>query len=612
MLSEAVLDKIRQLPLQPGVYLWKNEQGRIIYVGKAVALRNRVRSYLRQDARRSPKVAAMMRQAADVETMVVANEMEALLLENTLIKKHHPRYNIMLRDDKTYPYIKVTVQEPYARVFMTRRMIRDGARYFGPFADAQAVHRIITLLQRTFQLRSCRTMRQDRPCLQYHLQHCPAPCAQKITQADYAQAVRQALAILEGRDKHLVVTLTAKMNRAAARMEFEKAAAYRDQIQAVTVIQGQQHVTQVGGGDMDVVALVSEAGQTCVQVYIVRQGRLLGRETFSLENGAEERESRLTEVVLDQYYAAAGEIPAEIVVAALAHPQAYAERWRKRCGRSVRITIPLRGMKKKLLTMAEENGRLLLAQRRLQWQHDRDKTMGAVEALAQIFDLPRLPLRMECFDISHTQGLETVASMVVFENGRPAKREYRRFKLQTVQGKPDDFKSMAEIMRRRYGEKDWPVPDLIVIDGGLGQLHAALPVIRQAGCEAPVISLAKRLEEVFTEHTTHPVILSHHTPELQLLQAIRDESHRFAITYHRTLRGKRALVSILDHIEGIGPKRRRALWQAFKNLEEMKQADVETLAAVPGMNRQVAENVYQFFRLGTDEKRKLTGVAKSV
>ena len=314
----------------------------------------------------------------------------------------------------------------------------------------------------------------------------------------------------------------------------------------------------------------------------------------------------MTEAVIDQYYTAQSFIPRDIVVAAVAEQEDCERRLSQLKGQQVNVIIPQRGSKKKLLAMAEENARVLLEQRRLQWQHDTDKTSGAVQALARVLDLPSLPERMECFDISHTQGIETVASMVVFENGQPARSEYRRFKLKTVQGKPDDFKSMAEIMERRYNEKDWPVPDLIVIDGGKGQLHAALPVIRQAGCEAPVISLAKRIEEVFVEGRSDSIILSHHTPELQLLQAIRDEAHRFAITYHRHLRGKRSLVSILDHIEGIGPARRKALWQHFKTLDDMKKAEIEELAAVPGMTRQTAENVYYFFRLGTDEKRKQT------
>lgn len=604
-LSEAVLDKVRNLTIQPGVYLWKNDRGQIIYVGKAVNLRNRVRSYVRHDAKRAPKVSAMMSHAADVETIVVANEMEALILENTLIKKHRPRYNIMLRDDKTYPYIKVTVQEEYPRVFMTRRVHRDGARYFGPFADAGAVHRVLKLIQRAFRIRSCRTMQANRPCLQYHLHHCDAPCVHYITKGEYGKLVEQAVDILEGRDTGVVRTLQEQMESAADAMEFEKAAMYRDQITAVKVIQEQQNITTVGGGDMDVLGFAGDAGQTCVQIYTIRQGRLMGRETFSLENSADETAAALTSAVLDQYYVDGVFVPKEIVVSAVEDKEDYERRLTLQKGQNVALVIPQRGIKKKLLTMAEDNARVLLEQRRLQWQHDTDKTSGAVEALARVLDLPRLPERMECFDISHTQGIETVASMVVFEHGRPAKQEYRRFKLKTVQGKPDDFKSMAEIMGRRYGERDWPAPDLIVIDGGKGQLHAALPIIREAGCEAPVISLAKRIEEVFVEGRSDSIILSHHTPELQLLQAIRDEAHRFAITYHRSLRGKRNLVSILDHIEGIGPKRRKALWGAFKNLDAMKAATVEELAAVPGMTRQAAENVYYFFRLGTDEKRKV-------
>lgn len=604
-LSEAVLEKVNNLTTQPGVYLWKNEQGRIIYVGKAVNLRNRVKSYVRKDSNRAVKVAAMMSHAVDLETIVVANEMEALILENTLIKKYHPHYNIMLRDDKTYPYIKVTIQEDYPRITMTRRVLRDGARYFGPFADATAVHYVLKLLQQAFHIRTCRTLKATRPCLQYHLGHCDAPCVHYITKEDYRALVQRGLDVLEGRDTTLVRELQEQMERCAENLEFEKAALCRDRIEAIKVIQAQQNiVTQ--GGDMDVLGLSSDAGQTCVQVYTIRNGKVMGRETFSLENSDDATPAVMIEAIIDQYYTADTFIPKEIVVAAVAEQEDCERRLSQLKGQQVTIIVPQRGIKKKLLAMAEENARVLLEQRRLQWQHDREKTSGAVRALAQVLDLPCLPERMECFDISHTQGIETVASMVVFENGQPARKEYRRFKLKTVQGKPDDFKSMAEIMERRYNEKEWPVPDLIVIDGGKGQLHAALPVIRQAGCEAPVISLAKRIEEVFVEGRSDSIILSHHTPELQLLQAIRDEAHRFAITYHRHLRGKRSLVSILDHVEGIGPARRKALWQHFKTLDDMKQASIEDLAAVPGMTRQAAENVYYFFHLGTDEKRKKT------
>lgn len=600
---EDVLEKIKQLTTEPGVYLWKDEKGRILYVGKAVNLRNRVKSYVRKDSNRAVKVAAMMSHAVDLETIVVANEPEALILENTLIKKHHPRYNIMLRDDKTYPYIKVTVQEEYPRVFMTRRVQRDGARYFGPFADAGAVHRVLNLMQVALHLRTCRSMKVARPCLQYHLGHCDAPCMNYISKDDYRRQAELAVDALEGRNRRLVNDLRDKMEEAAAGLAFEKAAMYRDQLEALAAVKEQQDIVTTGAGDSDIIGFAVEAGQTCVQIYMIRSGKLMGREIFHIENGDDETSSSLTAAVLDQYYVNGVFVPKEIVVAAVERKEEYERRLSAQKGRNVSLIVPRRGMKKRLLEMAETNARVLLEQRRLQWQHDKDKTSGTVEALARVLDLPCLPERMECFDISHTQGIETVASMVVFEHGRPAKSEYRRFKLKTVQGKPDDFASMAEIMERRYSEKDWPEPDLIIIDGGKGQLHAALPVIRQAGTEATVISLAKRIEEIFVEGRSESVILSHHTPELQLLQAIRDEAHRFAITYHRKLRGKRSLVSVLDHIEGIGPKRRKAIWQTFRTLKEIKAASVEELASVEGMNKTAAENVYYFFRLEKSEKQ---------
>lgn len=600
---EDVLEKIKQLTTEPGVYLWKDEKGRILYVGKAVNLRNRVKSYVRKDSNRAVKVAAMMSHAVDLETIVVANEPEALILENTLIKKHHPRYNIMLRDDKTYPYIKVTVQEEYPRVFMTRRVQRDGARYFGPFADAGAVHRVLKLVQVALHLRTCRSMKVARPCLQYHLGHCDAPCMNYISKDDYRRQAELAVDALEGRNRRLVNDLRNKMEAAAAGLAFEKAAMYRDQLEALAAVKEQQDIVTTGAGDSDIIGFAVEAGQTCVQIYMIRGGKLMGREIFHIENGDDETSSSLTAAVLDQYYVNGVFVPKEIVVAAVERKEEYERRLSAQKGRNVSLIVPRRGMKKRLLEMAETNARVLLEQRRLQWQHDKDKTSGAVEALARVLDLPCLPERMECFDISHTQGIETVASMVVFEHGRPAKSEYRRFKLKTVQGKPDDFASMAEIMERRYSEKDWPEPDLIIIDGGKGQLHAALPVIRQAGTEATVISLAKRIEEIFVEGRGESIILSHHTPELQLLQAIRDEAHRFAITYHRKLRGKRSLVSVLDHIEGIGPKRRKAIWQTFRTLKEIKAASVEELASVEGMNKTAAENVYYFFRLEKSEKQ---------
>jgi excinuclease ABC subunit C len=419
--SEVVLEKVNNLTTSPGVYLWKDESGRIIYVGKAINLRNRVKSYVRKDSSRSPKVTAMMSHAVDLETIVVANEMEALILENTLIKEHHPKYNIMLRDDKTYPYIKVTLQDPYPRICMTRRVRRDGARYFGPFADAGAVHRTIKLMQQAFFIRPCQSMKVSRPCLQYHMKRCQAPCMDLVDQTDYQAQVLQAVDVLEGHDTSLLRELQQSMAAAADNLEFEKAAMFRDQIQAIKVIQEQQNVV-IRSGDMDVIGLARVAGQTGVQIYTIRGGKLLGRENFSLENSADETEEDLTAAILDQYYNGNTFIPREIIVPAIADAASYERLLTEHQGQAVSIIVPQRGTKKNLLAMATENARVLLEQRRLQWQHDRDKTTGAVEALARILDLPRLPERMECFDISHIQGAETVASMVVFEQGRPARK----------------------------------------------------------------------------------------------------------------------------------------------------------------------------------------------
>lgn len=604
MVSEDVLEKISHLPTTPGVYLWRDQYKRIIYVGKAINLRNRVRSYVRQDSNRAPKVTAMMRRAEDVEVIQTKTEMEALILENTLIKEHHPKYNIMLRDDKTYPYLKVTVQEEFPRVIMVRRMERDGAKYFGPFTDVTAVHQTIKLFRRHFPLRTCQSMKVNRPCLQYHLGFCEAPCVGLVSSEQYRTYIEQIVQVLEGKHIPLLDELKLSMEEAAESLDFEKAATFRDQLQALDKLREKQRmVTQ--RGDIDVIGLAMEGLMVCVQVFFIRQGRLLGRENFFIKNEGDDAETIMTDFV-KQYYSGASFVPKEVLLPYDTEERSLFESWFSEMkGQRVDVSVPQRGFKRDLLKMAAENAENFLAERRRQWQHDLDKSGGAVKKLAEVLDLPRLPERMECFDISHTQGSETVASMVVFEDGKPAKKEYRRFKLKTVQGKPDDFKSMAEIMERRYGnETEWPMPDLIIIDGGKGQLNAALPLIRAVGVtDVPVISLAKRIEEVFVEGQSESIILSHHSPELQLLQQIRDEAHRFAITYHRKLRGKRNLESILDHIEGIGPKRRKALWDALGTLEKIKDASVEELSSVPGMNKKSAEAVYNFFRLSKEEKR---------
>ena len=592
-----ILEKVSHLPTTPGVYLWRDKYQRIIYVGKAINLRNRVRSYVQQDVNRSVKVTAMMRRAWDVETIQTKTEMEALILEATLIKEHHPKYNIMLRDDKTYPYVKITVQEDFPRLFMTRRLERDGAKYFGPFTDVTAVHHVLRILRSYYPLRTCKSMKVERPCLQYHMHYCEGPCMNYVTVESYRRYIDDIVALFEGKQVQVIQEITSKMEQASEDLEFELAAKYRDDLLSIQKVQEKQRmVTQ--RGDMDVLGMAIDGPMVCIQLFFIRSGRLLGRENYFVQHEGDSPELVMTEFI-KQYYGGSTFIPKELLLPMdSADRELFSEWFTSMKGQQVEVSVPQRGYKKDLIKMAEENAQNFLAERRRQWQYTIDKAGGAVKKLAEVLDLPRLPERMECYDISHMQGAETVASMVVFEGGKPAKREYRRFKLKTVQGKPDDFASMAEIMERRYGnEKDWPIPDLIIIDGGKGQLNAALPVIRAMGVtDVPVISLAKRIEEVFVEGESESVILEHHTPELQLLQQIRDEAHRFAITYHRRLRGKRNLESVLDHIEGIGPKRRKALYKHFGNLDAMRVAELEELESVEGMNKKAALAVYEFFR----------------
>nr|WP_305798481.1 excinuclease ABC subunit UvrC [Veillonella sp. CHU740] len=592
-----ILEKVSHLPTTPGVYLWRDKYQRIIYVGKAINLRNRVRSYVQQDVNRSVKVTAMMRRAWDVETIQTKTEMEALILEATLIKEHHPKYNIMLRDDKTYPYVKVTVQEDFPRLFMTRRLERDGAKYFGPFTDVTAVHHVLRILRSYYPLRTCKSMKVERPCLQYHMHYCEGPCMNYVTVESYRKYIDDIVALFEGKQVQVIEEITSKMEQASEDLEFELAAKYRDDLLSIQKVQEKQRmVTQ--RGDMDVLGMAIDGPMACIQLFFIRSGRLLGRENYFVQHEGDSPELVMTEFI-KQYYGGSTFIPKELLLPMdSVDRELFSEWFSSMKGQQVDVSVPQRGYKKDLIKMAEENAQNFLAERRRQWQYTIDKSGGAVKKLAEVLDLPRLPERMECYDISHMQGAETVASMVVFEGGKPAKREYRRFKLKTVQGKPDDFASMAEIMERRYGnEKDWPMPDLIIIDGGKGQLNAALPVIRAMGVtDVPVISLAKRIEEVFVEGESESIILEHHTPELQLLQQIRDEAHRFAITYHRRLRGKRNLESVLDHVEGIGPKRRKALYKHFGNLDAMRVAELEELESVEGMNKKAALAVYEFFR----------------
>lgn len=595
-MTETVAEKLQVLPDRPGCYLMKNDQGKIIYVGKAVNLKRRVRSYFQSNARHSPKVKSMVARIADLETIITHSEIEALILECNLIKKHRPKYNISLRDDKTYPYIKVTMAEEYPRLYATRRVLKDGSRYFGPFTNAGAMHETIKLLRQLFMLRTCRKMNTQRPCLQYHIHRCLAPCAGKVSSEKYRKIMEAVCLFLEGRSDTVVQKLQRDMLQAAENLEFETAARLRDQLAAVEQVRAKQNIV-TGSGDQDAVGLARSALGTCAQVFFVRSGKLVGRDHFLLNGSEEEDDGAVLAAFLKQYYSRAAFIPREILLPFPVADQPLLAEWLSESKEGkVELAVPQRGTKRDLVLMAAGNAKILLEQQAAKLTLDQEQTEGAVAELGRYLELDVKPERIECFDISHIQGSETVASMVVFEGGLPKKSDYRRFKLQTVEGKPDDFKSMQEVMGRRYGKEEWELPDLIIVDGGKGQLSSALEIIRQCGFTGPVVGLAKQFEYIYREGESDPVVLPRQSQALYLVQRIRDEAHRFAITYHRKLRSKRNLVSVLDHVQGIGPKRRQALWDHFGTLAKIKAASVEELAAAPGMNRTAAEAVYLFFQ----------------
>ena len=599
-MTEIVEEKLKLLPDKPGVYIMKNAEGRIIYVGKAIVLKNRVRQYFQSGKNHTPKVRAMVSHIADFEIIMTASEVEALILECNLIKKHRPRYNISLKDDKSYPYVKVTLQEDFPRVFITRRILKDGARYFGPYTNATAVHESLKLLRRLFPLRTCKHL-QERPCLEYHIKRCLAPCAGKVEKGDYDAMIRAVLLFLEGRTEDVEKELQLRMEQAAESFHFEIAARLRDQLLAVRKVAEKQNIV-TGSGDQDVIGLARSEIGVVVQVFMIRGGKMIGREHFLLQGSEDESDGQVLAAFLQQYYHRATFIPREILLP-LEIPQTeqeLLEKWlsAKKQKAKVQLILPQRGTKKDIVDMAASNAEKYLHDEAARIKQANDQTLGAVEELGRYLGLPKPPDRMECFDISHNQGSETVASMVVFEGGLPKKSDYRRFKIQSTEGKPDDFLSMREVTTRRYVDlPEEELPDLIIIDGGKGQLSSALEIIRNVAghMHVPVVGLAKQFELVFTEGNPEPVVLPRHSQALYLIQRIRDEAHRFAITYHRKLRGKRNLVSVLDHIVGIGPKRRQALWSHFGSINKIKAATVEELAMAPGMNKPAAEAVYNFF-----------------
>jgi excinuclease ABC subunit C len=614
---EHLREKLDALPAKPGVYLMKGVDGSILYVGKAVNLRARVRSYFHASASHSPKIDRLVANIADIDFIVTASELEALILESNLIKRHKPKYNVRLKDDKRYPYIKVTWQEDFPKVLIVRRMARDGARYFGPFTAAWAVQQTLHTLRRVFPYLTCNrviTGQDERACLYLDIGLCLGPCIGAASKEEYRAMIDGLCRFLEGKADEIVADLEAKMQAASARWEFEQAAAYRDQLDAIQRVIERQKIVSAALADQDVIAFARADGDACVQVFFIRHGRLIGREYFVLDGTADESDSEVVSSFVKQFYDDAAYVPPEILLPHEVDEALVIQDWlRSRRGHKVVLKVPRRGQKRGLVEMAAENAAETLSHLRAQWLVDEGKQARALAELQESLGLEAPPNRIECFDISTTQGTATTGSMVVFVKGVPRKSDYRRFKIRSVEG-TDDYASMREMLRRRFrratepdsssalgsgiasGAKKTPwdlIPDLVIVDGGKGQLNVALEVLEEHGLadQLSTVGLAKQEEELFLPGRSEPLRLPRTSEGLFLLQRIRDEAHRFAISYHRKLRGKQTIISQLDEIPGIGPKRRSALLKKFGSIEAIRAASLEELAAVPSMNRTAAEQV---------------------
>ena len=592
-------EKLERVPDRPGVYQYKDAKGQIIYVGKAASLRSRVRSYFQDSRVRDAKTDALVGQIRDLDYIVTDNELEAMILESNLVKKHRPRYNIILRDDKHYPFLKLTTDEEYPRLVVARRVAKDGNQYFGPFYPATAMRETLRLVRQLFPLRTCRIKIDgglERPCIQYFIHRCNAPCTGWETKEGYDKTVREVERFLEGRDDDLAKDLTREMESAAAELKFERAAAMRDRIQALNTVRERQKIISTEETDQDIVGLVRQGGDACVQLFFVRKGRLLGRESFFFERVGGESDGEILGAFVRQFYARSVAPPPEILLSLdVADAELIREWLRQRRGGRVELQTPQRGRRRELVAMVEENAALALQNHLL----SRENRHHVVQAeLRAALGLPEPPNRIECFDISTIQGSETVASMVVWVAGEMKKDEYKRYKIRTVTG-TDDFASMREVVTRRYSralEADGVLPDLILLDGGRGQLNAGIKALEELGLDyVPIASLAKRAEEVYTPDRLQPLVLDMGSPALQALQRIRDEAHRFAITYHKKLRQRRTISSILDQIPGVGPTLRTQLLKTLGSARGVRAASVGELAAVPKITPKLAERIYDFF-----------------
>ncbi len=615
-MTDHILDKLTLLPDFPGVYIMKDARGEIIYIGKAVSLKNRVRQYFQSSKNHPPKVIAMVANIIDFAYILTDSENEALTLESNLIKKHKPRYNILLKDDKHFPYVRIDWNKPFPKLEIVRKVENDGAKYYGPFLSAMALRDGLEAVRASLPLRTCNkdlTKRQTRPCLHHQLGHCTAPCAGKVTKEEYEAVLMQAVAFLSGRNQDVIDNLRTEMAQAAAALEFEKAARLRDQIAMVEAFAENQKAILANTDERDVFALARDGVDTLVYALFVRGGKLMGGESYELF-APDENEGDVMASFLKQFYSEDVKIPREVILNVLPSDFEAVDAWlSERAEHRVHMYTPQKGDKKKLVDLAKKNAGETLEKRAAQKRREWERNEGALAALSEVLGLDEVPRRIEAYDNSNIQGMDAVSSMVVFTNGKPAPKEYRRFKVKTVVG-ANDYETMNEVITRRFTRgieeraagvegagKFSEFPDLVLIDGGKGQLRYALAAMEKLGVDIPTVSLAERLEELHKPDGTS-ILLPRESPALHLVQRVRDEAHRFAITYHKSLHKKTALFSLLDEIEGVGPKRKKALFTHFVSINAIKEAPLEALEAAPGMNKRAAKAVYEYFHKEEGDK----------
>ena len=608
-----IQEELKKLPGKPGVYLMHDEKDEIIYVGKAVSLKNRVRQYFQSSRNKGAKIEQMVTHIRRFEYIVTDSELEALVLECNLIKEHRPKYNTMLMDDKTYPFIKVTTNEAFPRVILSRRMLKDKAKYFGPFTSAQAVRDTIDLIHKLYHVRSCnrnlpRDTGKERPCLNYHIKQCDAPCQGYISQEEYGKSINEVIRFLNGNYDSILGELEKKMNAASEALEFERAIEYRELLNSVKKVAQKQKITDSSGEDRDVLAVASGEEDAVVQVFFIRGGRLIGRDHFYLRISKGESRGSILDSFIKQYYAGTPYIPGELMLQEDVEDRELLEAWlTSKRGQKVTLRIPKKGSKEKLVELAAENARLVLTKDKERLKREEGRTIGAVKEIAALLEIDGIT-RMEAYDISNTNGFESVGSMVVYEHGRPKRNDYRKFKIKGIKG-ADDYGSMREVLTRRFTHglrerqenkelgKFTAFPDLILMDGGKGQVNVALQVLDELHLDIPVCGMVKddyhRTRGLYYHNEEIPIDKS--SEAFRLITRIQDEAHRFAIEYHRQLRSKGQVHSILDDIDGIGPARRKALMRHYLSLDAIRAASVEELAKIPSMNEKAAESVYNFF-----------------